>query len=182
MSERKCSDCQYWSTPSANYQRWADDGHPDNAVGDCHRHAPRPYDSGPGYETMQLLVAILASSPTPAPYNGDWDEAGFIATWPGTAAFEWCGDFRPKEKLLLERSIDSLKLSTRADNCLKNAGCRTVGDLMKYTAQELIRLENFGRRSLAEVRVVLGKLSLSIRDDPFPDDAMKLGGIIQDIQ
>jgi len=61
---------------------------------------------------------------------------------------------------ILDRSIEDLELSYRPYNCLKSAGIDTVGEAMKKTDKELLRIKNFGRTSLREVREVLHKLEL----------------------
>lgn len=48
-------------------------------------------------------------------------------------------------------AIEELQLSVRAYNCLKKAQINTVGDLLKYSPEELQELKNFGRKSAAEV-------------------------------
>ena len=56
--------------------------------------------------------------------------------------------------------IDELELSVRSYNCLRRNGIRFVGDLVKLNEVELIRWEFFGRKSLAEVNLVLAQLGL----------------------
>jgi hypothetical protein len=58
--------------------------------------------------------------------------------------------------------VDELELSVRAACCLKNLGIRTVGQLAATTEAELLRTQNFGRRSLKEVREVLGGLGVEL--------------------
>lgn len=56
----------------------------------------------------------------------------------------------------------------RASNCLKTARIRTVADLVQKTETEMLKIRMFGRRSLAEVRTLLGEMGLSfgMRIDP----------------
>lgn len=56
------------------------------------------------------------------------------------------------------RTLDELGLSARVRNCLHNADCETVGDIKKLNAAELLRIKNFGRRSLEELIRVLGPI------------------------
>ena len=51
--------------------------------------------------------------------------------------------------------LDTLDLSIRAFHVLHNAGIQTVGDLAEFSETELLRLENFGRKSLNEVKRIL---------------------------
>lgn len=53
---------------------------------------------------------------------------------------------------LLQQPLATLELSVRASNCLEMAKIRTIGDLARNSADELLRLRSFGRTSLAEVK------------------------------
>ncbi len=52
-------------------------------------------------------------------------------------------------------SIDDLSFSVRPFNCLRWLRVRTVGDLIKKTPQDLLRVQNFGHKSLCEVEKIL---------------------------
>jgi hypothetical protein len=54
--------------------------------------------------------------------------------------------------------IELLDLSARSANCLYNEKCETVGDVMQRTDGELMRMPNFGRRSVREVRECIEQL------------------------
>ncbi len=62
---------------------------------------------------------------------------------------------------ILNRSVEELELSVRSYNCLKNANIQTIGDLVQKTEGEMLRTKNFGRKSLNEIKEILGGLSLS---------------------
>jgi DNA-directed RNA polymerase subunit alpha len=51
----------------------------------------------------------------------------------------------------LEMSIDDLELSARSSNCLKKAGIKSVGELVKYSETDLMKIKNFGAKSAKEV-------------------------------
>lgn len=53
---------------------------------------------------------------------------------------------------LLLKPIDELELSVRAHNCLKNAGINTILDLVNLSDDEALKIKNFGRKSLGEVK------------------------------
>jgi DNA-directed RNA polymerase subunit alpha len=69
---------------------------------------------------------------------------------------------------VLNRSVEELELSVRSYNCLKNANIQTIGDLVQKTEAEMLRTKNFGRKSLNEIKEILGGLNLSfgMRFDP----------------
>ena len=68
----------------------------------------------------------------------------------------------------LFRSVDELELSVRAYNCLKTANIRTIADLVQKSEAELLKTKNFGKKSLNEIKTILGEMSLSLgmRLDP----------------
>ena len=52
---------------------------------------------------------------------------------------------------LLKTKLLDLDLSVRALNCLKSAGVETLGDLVAFNKQDLLKFRNFGRKSLTEL-------------------------------
>jgi DNA-directed RNA polymerase subunit alpha len=62
----------------------------------------------------------------------------------------------------LFRSVDELELSVRAYNCLKTANIRTIADLVQKSEAELLKTKNFGKKSLNEIKAILGEMSLSL--------------------
>jgi DNA-directed RNA polymerase subunit alpha len=62
---------------------------------------------------------------------------------------------------VLNRSVEELELSVRSYNCLKNANIQTIGDLVQKTESEMLRTKNFGRKSLNEIKEILGTLGLT---------------------
>ena len=79
-------------------------------------------------------------------------------------------EHRPRVELNdnLFRNVDELELSVRASNCLKTANIRTIADLVQKTESELLKTKNFGKKSLNEIKTILGEmgLSLGMRLDP----------------
>ncbi|GAB4140758.1 MAG: DNA-directed RNA polymerase subunit alpha [Planctomycetota bacterium] len=63
---------------------------------------------------------------------------------------------------LLSKNIDMLELSVRAKNCLDAENVVTLGDLVQMNEQELLKVRNFGKTSLKEVRNKLSALGLSL--------------------
>ena len=60
----------------------------------------------------------------------------------------------------LLKKVDELELSVRSMNCLKNDNIIYIGDLVQKTESEMLRTPNFGRKSLNEIKEVLGSMSL----------------------
>ncbi len=53
---------------------------------------------------------------------------------------------------MLQTPIEKLQLSPRSHNCLKRAGINMVGDVVRMSEAELLRIRNFGQQSLEELR------------------------------
>ncbi len=62
----------------------------------------------------------------------------------------------------LFRSVDELELSVRSANCLKHANIKLIGDLVQKTESEILATKNFGRKSLNEIKELLGDMGLSL--------------------
>ena len=79
-------------------------------------------------------------------------------------ALEGVGEGELPENLAeyLNRSVDELELSVRSANCLKNAGIRTIRDLVQRTEKDMLETKNFGRKSLNEIRDILRPMGLSL--------------------
>src|SRR5437762_11035749 len=62
----------------------------------------------------------------------------------------------------LNRSVEELEMSVRSYNCLKNANIQTIGELVQKTEAEMLKTKNFGRKSLNEIKEILGTMGLSL--------------------
>jgi DNA-directed RNA polymerase subunit alpha len=56
---------------------------------------------------------------------------------------------------LLNRSIDDCGLSVRSINSLKNSNIRTLGDLVRNTEEQLLKVRNVGEKAVAEIAELL---------------------------
>lgn len=65
-----------------------------------------------------------------------------------------------EEDTTLDKSIDTLELSIRSMNCLKNANIQTIRDLVSRPEKEMMEIRNFGEKSLKEVREKLEAIGL----------------------
>ena len=61
----------------------------------------------------------------------------------------------------LSKSVEELELSVRSYNCLKNADIQTIGDLVIKSESAMLKTKNFGRKSLNEIKDILGDMGLS---------------------
>jgi DNA-directed RNA polymerase subunit alpha len=67
-----------------------------------------------------------------------------------------------EEDPILSRPIRDLELSIRSENCLLRAGVRTIGDLVQYTRDDLLKIRNLGKISLKEIEEKLDIFGLSL--------------------
>ena len=67
--------------------------------------------------------------------------------------------------------VEKLELSSRTLNCLKRAGINKVGEVLERTASELLKIRNFGEKSLHELRARLEE-----NDFPVPDSFQEQNG------
>jgi len=74
--------------------------------------------------------------------------------------------------------IRDLEFSVRSRNCLKRANIKTLGQLTQMTAEELLSIKNFGRKSLNEIREKLRQFNLTLKgeEDTLKDSEEKIGG------
>jgi DNA-directed RNA polymerase subunit alpha len=59
--------------------------------------------------------------------------------------------------------VETLNLSVRSFNCLKRAGISKVSELLDLTEDEIMKMRNFGKKSLDEIKQVLSERGLALR-------------------
>lgn len=74
---------------------------------------------------------------------------------------------------LLLKPIDELELSVRAHNCLINANIKRVLDLVQLKKDDMLKIKNFGRKSLNEVEDSLKAFGLSFGMEVTEEDIKK---------
>ena len=62
----------------------------------------------------------------------------------------------------LSMPVQELELSVRASNCLESAKTETVGELVKMTEADLLKIRSFGKTSLREIKRKLADIGLSL--------------------
>jgi DNA-directed RNA polymerase subunit alpha len=63
---------------------------------------------------------------------------------------------------VLDQPLEKLSLSVRAKNCLDSENILTVRELVSLTESELLKVRNFGKTSLKEVKLKLQELGLAL--------------------
>ena len=62
----------------------------------------------------------------------------------------------------LSTSISDLDLSVRSANCLSSERIETLEDLVTHSESDLLKLRNFGKTSIREVKKKLAEMDLSL--------------------
>lgn len=71
----------------------------------------------------------------------------------------------PEDEALLRKmliNVQSIELSVRAQNCLKNAEIRFLGELVQKTESEMLKYRNFGKKSLDEIKERMQEMGLCL--------------------
>ena len=63
---------------------------------------------------------------------------------------------------ILIKPVESFNLSVRTLNCLKNENINNIGDLIQLSEQFLLKSQNFGIKSLNELREILNYYNLNL--------------------
>jgi hypothetical protein len=62
----------------------------------------------------------------------------------------------------LDVGVEELEFSVRSLNCFCNEGIRTLRDIITKSEGDLLRIPNFGRKTLHEVKELLGLFELEL--------------------
>ena len=73
------------------------------------------------------------------------------------SSFSPLADKITKEVTFKHIFIDQLELPARAYNCLKRVNVHTISDLLNYSQDDLMRIKNFGKKSVEQVLEALQK-------------------------
>ncbi len=66
-----------------------------------------------------------------------------------------------REKFL-NKPVAELELSVRSANCLEASQITTIRDLVIHSEQEMLKQRNFGKKSLIEIKEILGQMGLEL--------------------
>jgi DNA-directed RNA polymerase subunit alpha len=65
---------------------------------------------------------------------------------------------------ILAKPITELDLSVRSFNCLKSSNINTIGELMKFDKDALMKIKNFGKKSFTEISEKLQIFGLTLEE------------------
>jgi DNA-directed RNA polymerase subunit alpha len=87
----------------------------------------------------------------------------------------------PRLQELLNRPIEDLaELSVRSRNSLQKENIHTVRDLVQRTEQQMLSIDNFGKKSLQEISDFLAGHGLRFGSSLEQDDAGTLWWVVRD--
>ena len=75
-------------------------------------------------------------------------------------------DGSPAVVNLADVDLERFDLSTRTRNCLCNAEVKRVGELTELSASDILHWQNAGKKTLREIRELLGSVGLKLKGDP----------------
>jgi DNA-directed RNA polymerase subunit alpha len=82
---------------------------------------------------------------------------------------------------IYQTPIERLDLSHRTLNCLKRAHIAKVGDVLEMTDEELLKIRNFGEKSLTELREKLAERGIAAQRVPVPLSESESGRPYSDV-
>jgi DNA-directed RNA polymerase alpha subunit len=101
-------------------------------------------------------------------------QGGIVNTYGlAMSAYDLANEMLKRRHLVLEeiilgdtpsRLIDDMPFTVRTSNCLREAKIHTVGQLQQWTANELLKLPNLGRKSIKEIIDELQEIGLKLRN------------------
>lgn len=85
---------------------------------------------------------------------------GHVPSVPDAAEADSAAD-SARYQYLLSKPIDDCGLSVRSINSLKNSSISTLGDLVQYTEDDMLKVKNVGEKALGEIKDMLEREDLS---------------------
>jgi len=129
------------------------------------------------YERLVLEITTNgAMSPKEAVVKAALILADYISIFQNPEPFvieeerpEKADEEREKLRKILNTKIDELEISVRASNCLRMSGIIRIGDIVKAGEENLLKMKNFGRKSLAEIKEKLAEYNLTLGMEGIDD-------------
>jgi len=77
---------------------------------------------------------------------------------------------RSEKEKILNKTIEELDFSVRSYNCLKKSNINTLGDLVKYSPMEVVKIKNLGKKSLDEIKEKITKYGFVLGEKMHQED------------
>ena len=71
----------------------------------------------------------------------------------------------PEKGDVLEKEIEDLELSVRSRNAMMSLGIESLGELVRLSEKDLMKVKNFGQTSMNEVKEKLAEFGLSLAEN-----------------
>jgi chromosome segregation ATPase len=71
---------------------------------------------------------------------------------------------KPPENPLLQQPVYDLEMTARSQNSLRAEDIETIGDLIKLSERELLKIPNLGKGCLTEIKDALAERNLKLKD------------------
>lgn len=92
-------------------------------------------------------------------FSSAWDAA--VRSVKSQIEYLWV---EPEEKQnVLATKIFNVEFDMRAFNCMRAEGIETLGDLIKYSERDLMRVPNMGRKTIVGIKEVLASRNLTLK-------------------
>ncbi|MFH1230848.1 MAG: DNA-directed RNA polymerase subunit alpha C-terminal domain-containing protein [Planctomycetota bacterium] len=116
-------------------------------------------DKGDYQKAVECYDAVLNVNPNHPRANLYSEDAK------GSLVMYYDDNLKRKEqelKRILNQSLSEFQVPTRAHNCLEVLNIKTIGDLVKKTETELMSSENFGMKTLTDIKDLLARRGLTL--------------------
>tara|TARA_B100000424_G_C22907230_1_gene482582 strand:+ start:60 stop:866 length:807 start_codon:yes stop_codon:yes gene_type:complete len=120
---------------------------------------------GVGRGNLRKIINMLESKGLTLGMNTDWSSPSCYENDTKTQA---------EKTEVLEQHVSKIGLSVRSLNCLNAINVHNLGDLIKYTAEELSAVKNLGTKSLSEIINVLGSKNLKLKQPEEEESIVEL--------
>jgi len=129
MNDERCDGCRFWNVTDLEVSFDLDAGG-EAALGRCRRYPP-------------VLIRVIPGDMIPD--GSEWNA-------PLTIDSDWCGEFQPAKVESHKTLIGNLGFSLRTMNCLTAEGFACIEDVLAKPDSYLMKIPNFCRKSLHEIR------------------------------
>jgi len=116
-------------------------------------------DKGNYQKALECYDSVLSMNPSHPRANLYRDDVK------GLLSLFYDDSFKRKEQelsRLLGQPLSEFQIPTRAKNCLEELNIRSIGDLVKKTENDLMGCENFGRKTLTDIKELLARRGLTL--------------------
>jgi hypothetical protein len=95
-------------------------------------------------------------------FSSAWDAA--VRSVKSQIEYLWV---EPEQKQgVLATKIFNVEFDMRGFNCMRAEGIETLGDLIKYSERDLMKVPNMGRKSIKRIQEVLASMNLTLKGPP----------------